>query len=69
MKTNTFRGRDFLAETDWTREDIETVLELASDLKMDRAKGKLHDDLLRAKTLFMIFYNQSLRTRNSFEAG
>jgi N-acetylornithine carbamoyltransferase len=69
MKTNTFRGRDFLAETDWTREDIETVLELAADLKMDRAKGKLHDDLLRAKTLFMIFYNQSLRTRNSFEAG
>ena len=69
MKTNTFRGRDFLAETDWSREDIETVLELASDLKMDRAKGKLHDDLLRAKTLFMIFYNQSLRTRNSFEAG
>lgn len=69
MKTNSFRGRDFLAETDWTREDIETVLALAEELKMDRAKGKLHDDLLRAKTLFMIFYNQSLRTRNSFEAG
>jgi N-acetylornithine carbamoyltransferase len=31
--------------------------------------GKYHDQLLRAKTLFMIFYNQSLRTRNSFEAG
>jgi N-acetylornithine carbamoyltransferase len=38
-------------------------------LKKERAKGKLYDDLLRAKTLFMIFYNQSLRTRNSFEAG
>jgi ornithine carbamoyltransferase len=69
MKTTTFRGRDFLAETDFTREEIEQVLDLAQELKMDRAKGRLHDDLLRAKTLFMIFYNQSLRTRNSFEAG
>lgn len=69
MRTTTFRGRDFLAETDFTREDIETILALAEELKLDRAKGKLHDDLLRAKTLFMIFYNQSLRTRNSFEAG
>ena len=69
MKTTSFRGRDFLAETDFSREEIEQVLELAEELKMDRAKGKLHDDLLRAKTLFMIFYNQSLRTRNSFEAG
>lgn len=69
MRTTTFRGRDFLAETDFTREEIETILALAEELKLDRAKGKLHDDLLRAKTLFMIFYNQSLRTRNSFEAG
>jgi ornithine carbamoyltransferase len=69
MKTTTLRGRDFLAETDFTREEIETILALAEELKLDRAKGKLHDDLLRAKTLFMIFYNQSLRTRNSFEAG
>src|SRR5512137_1111050 len=69
MKTTSFRGRDFLAETDFSREEIEQVLELAQELKMDRAKGKLHDDLLRGKTLFMIFYNQSLRTRNSFEAG
>ncbi len=69
MKTTSFRGRDFLAETDFTREEIETILGVAEELKRDRAMGKYHDDLLRAKTLFMIFYNQSLRTRNSFEAG
>lgn len=69
MKTQSLRGRDFLAETDFTREEIETILDVAEDLKRDRAKGVLHDDILRAKTLFMIFYNQSLRTRNSFEAG
>lgn len=69
MKTKGLRGRDFLAETDFTREEIETVISVAEDLKRDRATGKYHDDLLRSKTLFMIFYNQSLRTRNSFEAG
>ncbi|MDD5367932.1 MAG: ornithine carbamoyltransferase [Anaerolineaceae bacterium] len=69
MKTTSFKGRDFLRETDFSREEMEQVLDLALELKMDRSKGKYHDDLLRAKTLFMIFYNQSLRTRNSFEAG
>jgi len=69
MKTTTFKGRDFLAETDFTREEIETILDVALELKRDRAMGVYHDQLLRSKTLFMIFYNQSLRTRNSFEAG
>jgi N-acetylornithine carbamoyltransferase len=69
MKTNTFKGRDFLAETDWSREDIETILDVAKELKTKRAIGQAHNDILPGKTLFMIFYNQSLRTRNSFEAG
>ncbi len=69
MRTDTFRGRDFLTLLDWSREEVEQILDLAFDLKRDRAIGRLHDDILRSKTLFMLFYNQSLRTRNSFEAG
>ena len=69
MQNSNWKGRDFLAETDFSREEIETVLEVAAELKTKWKKGILHDDILRAKTLFMIFYNQSLRTRNSFEAG
>jgi N-acetylornithine carbamoyltransferase len=69
MNSNGLRGRDYLAETDFTREEIESILDVAIDLKRDWVKGVHHDDLLRNKTLFMIFYNQSLRTRNSFEAG
>lgn len=69
MKTDTFRGRDFITLLDWTKEEIETILGVALDLKRRRAVGELHDHILRAKTLFMVFYNQSLRTRNSFEAG
>ncbi len=69
MRTEGFRGRDFLTLLDYTREEVDTILDVALDLKRCYAKGEPHDHLLRGKTLFMIFYNQSLRTRNSFEAG
>ncbi len=69
MKTTGFKGRDFLKETDFSAQEILTVLEVAEELKRQQAIGIYHDNLLRAKTLFMLFYNQSLRTRNSFEAG
>jgi N-acetylornithine carbamoyltransferase len=69
MKTETFRGRDFITLLDWSKEEIETVLDVALDLKRRYALGEYHDHILRAQSLFMIFYNQSLRTRNSFEAG
>ena len=69
MKTDTFRGRDFLTLLDYTREEVETILDVAQEFKRRFAMGEPHDHLLRGKTLFMIFYNQSLRTRNSFEAG
>jgi ornithine carbamoyltransferase len=69
MKTETFRGKDFMTLRDWTKEEVETILDVAFDLKRRYAMGERHDHILPAKTLFMIFYNQSLRTRNSFEAG
>lgn len=69
MKTDTFRGRDFITDIEWSREEIDQILDLALNLKQRFAIGEPHDHILRGKTLFMIFYNQSLRTRNSFEAG
>jgi len=68
MKTESFRGRDWITDLEFTKEELETILEVAWDLKKKRATGEAHE-LLKGKTLFMIFYNQSLRTRNSFEAG
>lgn len=38
------------------------------DLKRKFREAEPHE-YLKAKTLFMLFYNRSLRTRNSFEAG
>jgi N-acetylornithine carbamoyltransferase len=68
MKTDTFHKRDFLTLLDFTREEVETILDVATELKRKRLLGEKHH-LLEDKTLFLIFYNQSLRTRNSFEAG
>ena len=68
MKTNTLKGKDFIRILDFNREEIETILSVAADLKQSFLLDKPHDYLHR-KTLFMIFYNASLRTRNSFEAG
>jgi ornithine carbamoyltransferase len=68
MKPDTFRGRDFLSIADYSREEIETILDVALDLKRKFAVREPHK-LLDSMTLFMIFYGMSLRTRNSFEAG
>jgi N-acetylornithine carbamoyltransferase len=64
MKTDTWKNRDFITTLDYTRQELETLLGVAAELKQDFLLGKPHDHLLR-KTLFMVFYNASLRTRNS----
>ncbi|HQK15518.1 MAG TPA: ornithine carbamoyltransferase [Anaerolineae bacterium] len=67
MITN-LRGRDLIGDLDFTKEEVETVLEVAWDLKRKRALGEPHP-LLRDKTLAMLFFFSSTRTRCSFEAG
>ncbi len=62
------RGRDLISLSDWTTEEIETVLEVAAQLKRERALGIGHP-LLRDKVLAMLFFFSSTRTRASFEAG
>ncbi len=61
-------GRDYISTQDWTKEEIETALETAGDLKKRFALREPHR-ILDDKTLFMIFFDVSTRTRNSFEAG
>src|SRR5512136_2941774 len=61
-------GRDLIGDLDFSREEVETVLELAWDLKRKRALGELHP-ILRDKVLAMLFFFTSTRTRGSFEAG
>ena len=67
MQTN-FRGRDLIGDLDFSKEEVETVLEIAWDLKKKRALGEL-TPYLRDKALAMLFFFSSTRTRGSFEAG
>jgi N-acetylornithine carbamoyltransferase len=62
------RGRDLISLSEWTREEIDSVLEVAATLKRERALGMAHP-LLRDKVLAMLFFFSSTRTRASFEAG
>ena len=62
------QGRHFIDTQEWTRDELELVLETSSDLKRKFYRDEPHA-LLRDRTLFMLFWEQSTRTRNSFEAG
>ncbi len=53
---------------DFSKEDINEVLELAADLKYKKKNGIPHE-LLKGKSLGMIFEKSSTRTRVSFEVG
>lgn len=67
MQTD-LRGRDLITTQEWTRDEIETLLDVAWDLKRKRAVGESHA-YLRDKVLAMLFFFTSTRTRTSFEAG
>jgi ornithine carbamoyltransferase len=70
MKTlkTSLNKKNFLSLNDLDREEILSILELSKDLKRDLKNGKL-SQLLKGKTLAMIFQKPSTRTRLSFEIG
>lgn len=63
------RGKHFITTQDWSKDELDTVFELSKELKLRFAMDEPTDHLLRAKTIFMMFFEQSTRTRNSIEAG
>ena len=67
MQTD-LRGRDLIGDLDFSKEEVETVIDVALDLKRKRALGEPHA-YLRDKVLAMLFFFSSTRTRGSFEAG
>jgi len=67
MQTD-LRNRDLICDLDFSKEEVETVLDVAFDLKRKRALGEPHP-YLRDKVLAMLFFFSSTRTRGSFEAG
>lgn len=61
-------GRDLICTQDWAVKELETVLELAIEMKRDRFSPRW-TSILQHKTFLMFFYNPSVRTRQSFEAA
>ncbi len=67
MQTN-LRGKHFITTQDWTVQELETIFELARQLKLEKAAGQ-YRDRLAGKSLGMIFFDPSTRTRTSFEVA
>lgn len=61
--------KDFLSIGDYTPQALMEMLELAIELKAERAEKGANTPLLKDKKLAMIFQKPSLRTRVSFERG
>ncbi|YCA44334.1 ornithine carbamoyltransferase [Bacillus sp. JZ8] len=62
------KGKSLLTLLDWSKEEIEAVLQKGVELKKERKEGKLNTSL-NGQTLGLIFEKSSTRTRVSFEAG
>jgi ornithine carbamoyltransferase len=62
----TLRGRHFTRVADFSRDELELVLDVAAELK---AGPRTQPDLLPGRTLGMIFQKPSTRTRVSFEVA
>ncbi|MCS7184724.1 MAG: ornithine carbamoyltransferase [bacterium] len=64
MKTM-LKGKDWIETQLWSKEELETVLEVSKYFKIKFAIGEKHSDILKDKVLYMMFFEQSTRTRNS----
>ena len=63
---NWFKGKDYLAFKDMTREDIEFVTDLALDFKKKWTSREPHE-YLKGQVWAALFEKNSTRTRNAFE--
>ena len=63
-----FKGKHFITLEEWNKEEIDKLLEVSKQLKKEFYTNK-DTTYLKNKTAFLMFFEQSTRTRNSMEAG
>ena len=56
--------KNFITTDNWTRSDLQEILDYAKYLKKERFQ-----DSLKNKSVALLFFNPSMRTRTSFEIG
>jgi aspartate carbamoyltransferase catalytic subunit len=61
-----FRGRDIISVEDFSRQEIDYILNISRTMEPIAAKGS---DMLKGKILATLFFEPSTRTRLSFEAA
>jgi len=69
MKRGGLSGRDLITTQDWSIQELEETLRLATDFKTKYRRKKPLPKVLEGKIFFMVFYATSTRTRAAFEAG
>jgi ornithine carbamoyltransferase len=62
------KGRSFTRIAAWSRDELATLLDLADELKAERAR-RPELRLLPGRTIGLIFHKPSTRTRVAFEVG
>lgn len=68
MAKSKLYGRDLICTRDWSLEELEIVWDLAAKMKKNRLSST-HMKVLKGRTFMMLFYNPSVRTRQSFEVA
>jgi ornithine carbamoyltransferase len=68
IKKALFKGRDWITTQEWSDNELDVMLAVAADLKR-KFKGRIPHRYLSDQTIFLMFFDKSTRTRNSFEAG
>jgi len=63
-----FKGKDFLTLMDFTADEVNTLVDVAYDLKKKWIAHEPHE-YLRGKVFAALFEKPSTRTRNSFQVG
>jgi N-acetylornithine carbamoyltransferase len=61
--------RHFLNTQDWTRAELDALLARAAAFKRDKLGRSTADKSLAGKSIALLFFNPSMRTRTSFELG
>ena len=56
--------RHFLSTEDWSRSDLQSIIDRARELRSSPM-----GDALKGKSVALMFFNPSLRTRTSFQIG
>ena len=64
----TLKGKSFTRVAAWSREELETLLDLADEFKAERVRRR-ELRVLPGRTIGLIFHKPSTRTRVAFEVG